>query len=190
MNMVLNRRTFLKHSAMAGMLLPLGLASAGNICAKTSLKRRAIDVHHHILPPVYTQALEKIGISTTNGAPFPAWDVGTSIDAMDRNGIQTAITSISSPGIYFGDIRFTMDLARRCNVFSSELIEGHPGRFGGFAVLPLPNLEAALNELAYALDDLKLDGVVLLSNVGGTYLGSPDFDALYAELDRRKLISK
>jgi predicted TIM-barrel fold metal-dependent hydrolase len=188
MKMDLTRRKLLKHSFLTGILLPLGFASAGKVPAKTLSKRRIIDVHHHIIPPVYTQALEKIGIRSTNGRPFPDWNVEKSLDAMNRNGIQAAVTSISSPGIYFGDTRFTTDLARRCNEFSAELIESHPGRFGGYAVLPLPDIEAALKELAHALDVLRLDGVVLLSNVGGTYLGSPEFDELYAELDRRKAV--
>jgi predicted TIM-barrel fold metal-dependent hydrolase len=188
MQTMINRRAFVKYCAMTGLLFPLGLAGTGRLAANISAARPVIDVHHHIVPPVYTRALAQLGIETTNGAPFPPWDAAKSIDAMDRNGIQTAITSISSPGIYFGDTRFTTDLARRCNAFSAELVAGHPARFGGYAVLPLPDLDAALNELAHALDDLKLDGVVLLSNVGGTYVGAPEFDELYAELDRRRAV--
>jgi len=107
---------------------------------------------------------------------------------MDRNGIATAITSIFSPGVYFGDSRFSRDLAKRCNEFSANLIRDNIGRFGGFAVLPLPDVKAALRELEYALDILKLDGVVLLTNVDGHYLGTSKFDELYSELKRRKAI--
>jgi predicted TIM-barrel fold metal-dependent hydrolase len=107
---------------------------------------------------------------------------------MDRNGIATAITSISAPGIYFGDFEFSKDLAKRCNEFSADLISDNKMRFGGFAVLPLPDVKAAVNELEYALDVLKLDGVVLLSNVDGHYLGTSKFDDLYSELNRRKAI--
>jgi 6-methylsalicylate decarboxylase len=132
--------------------------------------------------------LAKIGITNAGGVPFPNWNVQKSLDVMDRNGIATAITSISAPGIYFGDIEFSKDLAKRCNEFSANLISDNKMRFGGFAVLPLPDVKAAVNELEYALDVLKLDGVVLLSNVDGHYLGTSKFDDLYSELNRRKAI--
>jgi predicted TIM-barrel fold metal-dependent hydrolase len=107
---------------------------------------------------------------------------------MDRHAIATAITSISEPGIYFGDKAFAIDLARRCNEFSAQLIRDYPRRFGAFAILPLPDIDASLRELEYALDTLNLDGVVLLSSVDGWYLGDPLFDVLFTELNRRKAI--
>src|SRR5437764_15229355 len=107
---------------------------------------------------------------------------------MDHHAIATAITSISEPGIYFGDVTFARDMARRCNEFSAQLIHEYPQRFGAFAILPLPDIEAALRELEYALDTLKLDGVVLLSSVDGRYPGDPLFDELFTELNRRKAV--
>jgi predicted TIM-barrel fold metal-dependent hydrolase len=107
---------------------------------------------------------------------------------MDRHGIATAITSISEPGIYFGDKTFRRDLARRCNEFSAQLIREYPQRFGAFAILPLPDIDAALRELEYAMDTLKLDGVVLLSSVDGRYPGDALFDELFTELNRRSAV--
>jgi predicted TIM-barrel fold metal-dependent hydrolase len=107
---------------------------------------------------------------------------------MDRHAISTAITSIAEPGIYFGDRLFARDLARRCNEFSAQLIHEYPQRFGAFAILPLPYVDEALYELEYALDTLKLDGVVLLSSVDGRYPGDPMFDEVFTELNRRKAI--
>jgi predicted TIM-barrel fold metal-dependent hydrolase len=107
---------------------------------------------------------------------------------MDRQGIQTAFTSISCPGVYFGDIAFARELARRCNETSARLASDYPQRFGAFAVLPLPDTEAALLELEYALDTLKLDGVTLLASIDDKYLGDPAFDGLFTELNRRKVV--
>ena len=144
-----------------------------------------IDVHHHILPPFYVAALEGIGVTV---APFPEWTAQKSLDIMDEHGITTAITSISTPGVYFKDSSFSRDLARRCNEYSAQLIRDYPGRFGAFASLPLPDVEGALQELEYAIDTLKLDGVVLMSNVAGHYLGDPAYDELFAEFNRRKTV--
>jgi predicted TIM-barrel fold metal-dependent hydrolase len=145
-----------------------------------------IDVHHHILPSEYVSALAGLGITGGGGVPFPAWDARGALEMMDRQGIAAAVTSISSPGVHFGDARFARDLARRCNEVSARLVSEHPTRFGAFATLPLPDVKGALLELEHALDTLGLDGVVLLaSQSDGHYLGDPAFDDLFAELDRR-----
>ena len=181
----MDRRTVLKLASILGLSFSFGHLWE---CNASSAGKGRIDVHHHILPPVYTAALKKIGITKAGGIPFPSWNSQKSLDVMDRNGIAAAMLSISAPGVYFGDIDFTIDLARQCNEFSAGLVRDNQMRFGGFAVLPLPNVEAALRELEYALDVLKLDGIVLLTNVGGHYLGSPEFDNLYSELNRRKAV--
>jgi len=145
-------------------------------------------VHHHILPPDYLAALANAGITSSGGRPIPEWDIQNTLAQMDRHAIATAITSISEPGIYFGDVKFARDMARRCNEFSAQLIHEYPQRFGAFAILPLPDVNAALRELEYTLDTLKLDGVVLLSSVDGRYPGDPLFDELFTELNRRKAV--
>jgi 6-methylsalicylate decarboxylase len=145
-----------------------------------------IDVHHHILPPEYVGALAKLGVSGGGDVPFPRWDAASTLAMMDRQGIALAVTSISAPGIHFGDDRAARELARRCNELSAKLVAEHPARFGAFAVLPLPDVDGALAELAYAFDVLRLDGVVLLSSYGdGVYLGDPRIEPVLAELDRR-----
>jgi predicted TIM-barrel fold metal-dependent hydrolase len=151
-------------------------------------KPHRIDIHHHILPPDYLSSLVKIGITTVTNAPFPKWDPEYSLEFMDRQGIATAITSISSPGIYFGDLKFTKKLARLCNEFSANLISHYPKRFGGFAILPLPDIKASLLELEYALDILKLNGVGMLTNYKGKYIGDPEFENLFFELNQRNII--
>jgi 6-methylsalicylate decarboxylase len=151
-------------------------------------KPHRIDVHQHILPPGYVSALASLGITASGGRPFPEWNVQNSLEVMDRYAIATAITSIAEPGIYFGDRVFARDLAHRCNEYSTQLIHEYPQRFGAFAILPLPDVDAALRELEYALDTLKLDGVVLLSSVDGRYPGDPMFDDIFTELNRRKAV--
>jgi len=81
---------------------------------------------------------------------------------MDSSGIQTAIMSLSIPGVYFGDINEAIDLARSCNEFAAEMKVKYPNRFGSFAVLPMPFTDKACAEAIYALDVLKADGIILL----------------------------
>jgi predicted TIM-barrel fold metal-dependent hydrolase len=147
-----------------------------------------IDVHSHILPKEYVASLASIGVTSSGGIPFPEWNADATIARMDKNGVATAMTSISAPGVYFGDEGFARDMARRCNEILARLVSDNPRRFGAFAVLPLPDVDAALNELAYALDTLGLDGVGLLTSVGDRYLGDPAFDPVFEELNRRKAV--
>lgn len=81
-----------------------------------------IDVHHHILPPEYLSALAAGGIRAVGRIPFPRWDVAAALEMMDRQGIGAAVTSVSAPGVHFGDDGFARDLARRCNEFSARLV--------------------------------------------------------------------
>src|SRR5215472_17141746 len=105
---------------------------------------------------------------------------------MDRQGIASAILSLSAPGVFFGDRDLAFDLARITNEFATRVVSDHLQRFGFFATLPLPNMDDALCELEYAIDTLRADGVILLSNYAGQYPGDPAFEPLFTELNRRK----
>lgn len=96
--------------------------------------------------------------------------------------------SISAPGVYFGDLEEARALGRECNEYAARVREEHPGRFGSFAVLPMPFTAHACSEAVYALDVLKSDGVVLLGSTEGKFPGAPEFDELMAELDRRQAV--
>ena len=111
---------------------------------------------------------------------------------MDRNQIATAILSISTPGPWFGDPDELARLARQCNEYAAGMMREHPGRFGLFAALPLPDPDAALREIEYAFDTLKADGVGMMTTyataTGITWPGDPSLAPVYAELNRRKAV--
>jgi predicted TIM-barrel fold metal-dependent hydrolase len=143
---------------------------------------RRIDTHVHVLPDDYKRALtERVGLPF----PLPPWSRDMLEGLMARHEIDAAVLSISPPGVFFGDQGLANELARMVNERVAELVASAPDRFAGLAFLPLPDVSSALDELAYALDELNLDGVALLSNVAGTYHGDPAWDPLWAELERR-----
>ena len=148
-----------------------------------------IDVHHHILPPDYVATVgdDRIGPLILAGRT-PEWTPAMSVEAMDRNGIATAITSISAPGLWFGDNEESVRLARICNDYAASIRLDHPGRFGVFACLPLPDVDASLAEIAYALDTLKADGIGLLTSYGDRYPGDAAFQPVFDELNRRRAV--
>lgn len=147
-----------------------------------------IDVHHHILTPEYIEELAKVAVVESGGVPFPRWQPEDSLKIMDRNSIDTALLSLSSPGLCFGNDVKSRNMARSLNEFAAQIVTRWSERFGFFAALPLPNVENALAEINYALDILHADGIGLLSNTAGIYLGDPRFDPIFAELDRRAAV--
>ncbi|MGK5638857.1 amidohydrolase family protein [Streptomyces sp. URMC 126] len=145
----------------------------------------AVDVHHHTLPAWYARELAGLGYSMTlPGVDAPAWTADTALETMDRQGVRAAVLNVW-PGVPAVDPATGARLARRVNEHLAGLVADHPGRFGAFAVLPLPDVDAALAELAYALDELRLDGISLVTHYAGTYVGDPRLDAFHAEAARR-----
>lgn len=147
-----------------------------------------IDVHHHFLPDFYLKALQDAGVTNSGGQLFTSWTPQKSLMLMQESGSTTAIVSISEPGLYpitYRNKQAARDLARKINEYTADLHEKYPQQFGGYAVLPLPDMEGSLIELEYALDDLKLDGVALLSNYGTHFLGDSRFNALFDAINER-----
>ena len=143
-----------------------------------------IDVHQHVLPDFWVVGLKQKG---SVHRP-PAWSPEKAIAFMDSRRIATGILSLTAPGILGWEDRERRDMARQVNEYTAALGTQWPRRFGHFATLPLPDIEGALVEVAYALDVLAADGVVLLSNYGDRFLGHPCFEELWAELDRREAL--
>ena len=147
-----------------------------------------IDTHQHHIPEFYKNALASAGVHGSGENPWAKWSVELALDVLDRKGIAATVSSISSPGVYFGDVAFATKLSRDCNDFSARMVADHGSRFGALGVVPLPDTAAACREVEYALDTLKLDGISLLTHVGNAYLGQPVYDEFFAELNRRKAV--
>lgn len=148
-----------------------------------------IDTHHHCLPPLYREALKKAGIEDAGGRALPEWSPEASLDTMAELDVATAILSVSTPGTTFLSSQAdALALARDLNDYCADLSRQQPRRFGFFATVPMPHIGDAAAETARALDELKADGVVLLANNAGTYLGEDGQDELWATLDARSAV--
>jgi predicted TIM-barrel fold metal-dependent hydrolase len=146
-----------------------------------------IDVHHHFLPPEMLAELQRSGTKWTGGPPVPEWNISIAREVMARNGIAAAVAS-TVPATYWGDTAAAARWSRHINEYAARIVQDDPAHFGFFASVPLPDTGAALREVEYALDTLKLDGVQLFSSFGNQYPGDPQFDELFQELERRKAI--
>ena len=190
------RRQFIGTlTAGAGALLAARMPSAQAPFDKAQggqpAAARRIDIHQHFVSPSFLAFLgAKNAVSPVPG--FAAWkdySPARAVETLDRVGTQTAMLSITAPGVWFGDPQEARTLAREMNEYAAaKMVSDQKGRFGLFAVLPLPDVQGSLQEIAYALDTLKADGVGILTSYGNAWLGDPQFTPVLEELHRRKAV--
>ena len=172
------RREFLGAIGAMGALAATGCATL-----PMPAGRHRIDVHHHISPPTWVTALKQAKLDSP---PVNNWTPQRSLDDMDRAGVATAMTSPTLPAVSFLGPKDAADVARASNEYARKLADDHPGRFGLFALLPMPHVDETLKEIAYAFDVLKCDGVALMTSYGDKFLGDKEFAPVMDELHRRK----
>ena len=138
-----------------------------------------IDVHHHFYAPNVNAMLAARGELP---AVSKAWSIENSLADMDRSNVERALLSATP------DADLSPAMARATNEYAAALVQQHPGRFGFFGALPVPDIDACLTEIAHALDVLGAQGIGLFTSYGTAYLGDPALDPVFAELDRRKAV--
>jgi predicted TIM-barrel fold metal-dependent hydrolase len=182
----LARRTILTGLSALGAasVLPVGFLRAHALTAVPGRPYR-IDAHHHFSAPGFIAA---IAARKTNQLPLEQWTPSKSIEDMDQSGVATAMISTSEPSVWFGDNEAARKLARECNEYGARLMADHPGRFGMFSTVPLPDVDGCLREIEYSQDTLKADGVCLMTSYQGKYPGDPVFEPVMSELNRRRAV--
>ena len=133
-----------------------------------------IDVHHHFNPT----------LRTNNGKP---WSVAMSLDAMDRNGIARAVASIG-PMAIAAERHEQVRNVSEWNTWGASIVRDHPDRFGLLGALPLPHVDAAVDEIGHIYDVLRLDGVALSTSYADVWLTDDRNLPVFAELDRRQAV--
>jgi len=183
----MKRRQFLALSGALGAGLVVDRMRS--TAARAAGEAQRIDVHHHVYPPFYLERERAriLHVVQTDPAAILAWTPQRAIEEMDANGVATAIVSLV-PGVWFGSVDEGRLLARAYHDYAARMVVDHPGRFGFFAALPLPDIEGSLTELAHALDVLKADGVVLMTSYGDKWPGDKLYDPVFKELNKRKAV--
>jgi aminocarboxymuconate-semialdehyde decarboxylase len=204
----MNRRSFIKT---ATSVTAAGTAGAGIEVLAQSPQRPAapatqkLDIHTHYYTQSFFQKISDSGgqfsftndlagrtIITYNGARFfgitpPMTDVAKRIEDMDRFGIDVEVVSLSTPNVFFADAKGQPEVAKIMNDAYAELVTKYPRRFKGFASIPMDAPDAALNELHRTINTLKLNGVILLSNIRGAALIDPRYRPFFEEANRMKI---
>ncbi len=171
---VLGRRGFLASGLLAGF---------GSAAAEKPFR---IDVHHHVSPPSWLDAVRKAGLDTP---PMVQWSVEESLHDMEEGGVATAMVSPTTPQLNFlHDPATSAKIAQDSNEYCRKLADGHPGRFGLFAMLPMPHVDESLKAIAYAFDTLHADGIGMMTSYGDKWLGYKEFFPIFDELNRRRAV--
>jgi predicted TIM-barrel fold metal-dependent hydrolase len=175
-------------SGAAALAASAALPSA-SLLAQPVPNPRRIDVHHHCYPKQWFDKYRaQILASDSDPQVLRDWSPQKNIEHMDRNGVATGIASLGNPSVWSGNLPEGRSLARSSNEFMAQMVRDHPRRFGMFAAIPLPDTEGSLNEIEYAFDVLKADGIGLLTSYGDKYPGDPAFAAVFEELNRRNAV--
>src|SRR5262245_17715791 len=201
----MNRRSFIKT---ATSVTAAGSAGATIEVLAQGPQRPAapapqkLDIHTHYYTQSFFQKISDSGgqfsfttdpagrtIITYNGARFfgitpPMTDVSKRLEDMDRVGIDVEVISLSTPNVFFAEPKAQPDVAKMMNDAYADLITKYPRRFKGFASIPMDAPDAALNELHRAVNNLKLNGVILLSNIRGDALTDPRYRPFFQEANR------
>jgi hypothetical protein len=186
-----SRREFLSTLGALGLT---SVAPFKTLAAQTpgsSTRLSLIDTHHHIVPPFFVAENRERIIAGGGGRINPAyltWTPEQAFAAMDKNGVARAVISLSASAFWFGDREAAVRTARRVNEYAADLVRSHKDRFGLFAIIPLPDTEASLREIDYAYSVLKADGIELATSYDEKWLGHPDYQPVFEELNRRKAV--
>src|SRR5262245_65592496 len=120
------RRALRPHAGRGGSRSPLFAADAGSgpmpgaqsgSGSAAAAKPHRIDTHHHIAPPKFIDEMRAL-----LQPPTLAWTIEKSLEDMDRAGVATSITSITTPGVWIGDHAQGRRVARECNDYAARLV--------------------------------------------------------------------
>ena len=162
---------------------------------------RRIDCQSHLFPEAYADLLMlNQGPVRTTGADgrytidywgiqrfmldLADYSLERKLLDMDASGIEMSVLSVNIPTPDLLDRELAVEGARLCNDYVAEVCAHHPDRFVGLAVLPLPDVDAAISELDRAVDDLDLRGLFLCSHIARRPLDAPEFEPLYEHVAR------
>lgn len=174
----ISRRDFLVRAGAAGACL-----TGVHPLLSVQTKPRRIDVHHHISPPTWLEAVKRAHLDFP---PAVGWSPQKSIADMDEAEVATSVVAPTMPQVAFLGPVEAARIARESNEYAKKLMADHPGRFGMLAMLPMPHVDESLKEIEYALDVLGADGIGMMTSYGDRWLGYPEFAPVFEELHRRR----
>ena len=161
---------------------------------------QVVDVHNHFYPPEYLDALRSGGsvirvTTDKEGNPLLHYpgdynvavrghrDIDYRQEVLDREGVATQVITLTTPGTHVESPARAAELARLVNDAFARIVAERAPRFRALATLPLNDPRASVVELQRAVEELRLPGAMLFSNVNGVALSDERFWPLYEAAD-------
>ncbi len=142
-----------------------------------------VDFHAHILTPSYYAYLDKYEGPEPDNFATPEWSEKAHLKLMDSLGVAYSVMSVSSPHPIQATREERLAYVTAMNEEALDVVSKHPDRLGLFASLPLPDVDNAAKMAEEMLGKEGVDGIGLLTNYSGIYLGSDKLDPLMEVLD-------
>ena len=142
-----------------------------------------IDVHSHVTPPSFREAVLDGGTwhtldNTIGELEIPEFSISAvdRIAKMDAVGVDMHVLTVNNDFYrYELDPAVTQDIARACNLEIAEMMNAHPDRFTGLATVPMQDIERAIAEMEYAMSTLGYRGITINDHVNGMTFDEPHF---------------
>ena len=148
-----------------------------------------IDINAQYFQQAYNQMLERRGMKLLDGGfPKPDWNEEIQLMSMEKLEISYSVLSISSPHLHMGDAKEAIDVARASNEYGAGFMKKYPDKIGVLASLPLPEIDAAVEEVNYCKHKLQVTGFTLQTNSCGVYLGDSRLDPVMDVLNQEKAL--
>ncbi len=142
---------------------------------------RSIDIHAHLTPQCYLQAVAKgnawHSLKGDGEArnPRASWTPEQRIADMDSLGVDVQVVSTTAAFYHYDlDPAVTTAIARDCNDEVCQMTKDHPKRFAGFCTLPMQDVKAAIAELERGMVQLGLKGAMINDHVNGRTFDEPE----------------
>jgi len=167
-----------------------------------------IDAHAHILPKHWPSLKEKFGyggwitlhhlengnarMMKDDGRFFReiepnCWDPVAILRDMDAHSVDTMVLcTVPVLFPYWAPAQDCLEWSRFLNDELATVVASHPGRFIGLGTVPMQDTELAIQELRRCVQDLKMPGIQIGSNVNGRNLDDPALEPFWAAAEQLK----
>jgi len=142
-----------------------------------------IDMHSHYFPDKYYHLLNKYNITHPDNVFVLKWNLEDHLSKMEKANIIYTALSITSPFFNFVDPSELAQAVRECNEEGSKIAGENPDKIGILASLPLPDVQASIDEIEYCTKKLNVKGFALPTHASGVYMGNPTLDPVMKALD-------
>jgi predicted TIM-barrel fold metal-dependent hydrolase len=142
---------------------------------------RTITIEEHFLSAAFREVMSRDASGRSSDAAVAPLeeklaDLGEiRLKDMEAGGIDLQVISHTTSGVALVSGEEGIRRVRAANDQLAAAVAAHPDRFAGFALLPMTEPQAAVEELERAVRSLKFKGAMINGTTNGRFLDDPAF---------------